>query len=47
MNTGLTDAEWELVHHLFERRTTRGKPLTHERRDIVNSCMYIMRTGCA
>lgn len=47
MNTDLTDAEWALVHDLFEREGGRGKPITHERRDIVNACMYIVRTGCA
>jgi putative transposase len=47
MNTDLTDAEWALVHDLFEREGGRGKPITHERRDIANACMYIVRTGCA
>jgi putative transposase len=48
MNTDLTDAEWALVHALFERDAGgRGKPPTHERRDLVNACMYIVRTGCA
>lgn len=47
MNTDFTDAEWALVHDLFERQGGRGKPITHERRDIANACMYIVRTGCA
>lgn len=47
MNTDLTDAEWELVQDLFERHGGRGKPITHERRDILNACLYIVRTGCA
>ncbi|MDR0779806.1 MAG: IS5 family transposase, partial [Pseudomonadales bacterium] len=47
MNTDLTDAEWNLVGELFKRQTPRGAPVTHERRDIVNACMYIVRTGCA
>lgn len=47
MNTDLTDAEWALVHDLFEREGGRGKPITHARRDIANACMYIVRTGCA
>lgn len=47
MNTDLTDAEWALVHDLFERQGGRGKPISHERRDIANACMYIVRTGCA
>lgn len=47
MNTDLTDAEWALVHDLFERSGARGKPGTHARRDLVNACMYIVRTGSA
>lgn len=47
MNTDLTDAEWALVQDLFERQGGRGTPPTHARRDLVNACMYIVRTGCA
>jgi transposase len=47
MPTDLTDAEWALVADLFERRSRRGAPAEHARRDIVNACMYIVRTGCA
>jgi putative transposase len=47
MNTDLTDAEWTLVADLFERTGGRGAPATHERRVLVNACVYIVRTGCA
>lgn len=47
MNTDLTDAEWALVADLFERRGGRGAPSTHDKRVLVNACMYIVRTGCA
>ena len=47
MNTDLTDAEWTLVHDLFERTGGRGKPATYERRHMVNACCYVVRTGCA
>ena len=47
MNTDLTDAEWALVGDLFERKGRRGKPPTYERRQLVNACCYVVRTGCA
>lgn len=47
MPTDVTDAEWALVQDLFERRGGAGAPAAHARRDIVNACMYIVRTGCA
>lgn len=47
MATDLTDAEWALVGDLFERKGGRGTPAAHRRRDVVNACMYIVRTGCA
>jgi putative transposase len=47
MNTDLTDAEWSLVRDLFERAGGRGTPAAHERRHVLNACMYIVRTGCA
>lgn len=47
MNTDLTDAEWALVHDLFERSGGRGTPPKHPRRELLNACMYIVRTGAA
>ncbi|MCC7059367.1 MAG: IS5 family transposase [Burkholderiaceae bacterium] len=47
MNTDLTDAEWARVAGLFERDGGRGAPPRYERRDIVNACVYVLRTGCA
>ena len=47
MNTDLTDAEWALLSELFERKGGRGAPPTHERRLLVNACLYVVRTGCA
>lgn len=46
--TNLTDAEWELVADLFERVPgQRGTPVHYSRRDLVNACSYVLRTGCA
>lgn len=47
MPTDLTDAEWALVADLFERKGGAGAPAEHARRNIVNACMYVVRTGCA
>jgi putative transposase len=47
MNTDVTDAEWDLIADLFERKGGRGAPPTHERRVLVNACCYVVRTGCA
>jgi transposase len=47
MNTDLTDAEWALVADLFERDGQRGAPPRFARRDMVNACCYVLRTGCA
>jgi len=47
-STNLTDAEWELVADLFERIPgQRGTPVHYSRRDLVNACSYVLRTGCA
>ncbi|QLP99029.1 MAG: IS5 family transposase [Burkholderiaceae bacterium] len=47
MNTDLTDAEWALLADLFERQGGRGAPPRHERRLLLNACLYVVRTGCA
>ena len=47
MNTDLTDAEWVLVADLFERQGGRGTPPKYARKQMVDACIYIVRTGCA
>lgn len=44
--SSLTDAEWELVRDLFEYEGP-GQPAQVERRDIVEACSYIVRSGCS
>lgn len=47
-STNLIDAEWELVADLFERAPgQRGAPTHYSRRDLVDACCYVLRTGCA
>ena len=47
MNTDITDAEWALVADLFDYKGGRGAPPTHDRRVLLNACLYVVRTGCA
>ena len=47
-NCCLTDAEWALVADLFERPAGgRGMPARLDRRELVDACCYVLRTGCA
>ena len=43
----LTDAEWSLVKDLFENEGRRGKPAQVSRRELVDACCYVVRSGCA
>ncbi len=43
----LTDTEWALVADLFEREDHRGKPPSHSRRQLLEACCYVVRTGCS
>jgi len=43
--SSLTDAEWELVRDLFERKGGKGKPATHSRRAMVDAMLYVVRGG--
>jgi transposase len=44
---GTTDAEWALVHDLFENPGGRGVPPKVSRRVLVDACCYVVRTGCS
>lgn len=43
----LTDTEWALVADLFESEGGRGKPPKHSRREMVDACSYVVRSGCS
>lgn len=45
-SSSLTDAEWELVHDLFESDGP-GRPPVHGRREMLNAICYVVRSGCA
>jgi putative transposase len=44
----LSDAEWTLLEPLLEqpRRDGRGRPLTVDRREVLNAILYVLLTGC-
>lgn len=43
---GLTDAEWEVVRDLFDSPGP-GRPHKYERRRMLDTCIYVLRSGCA
>lgn len=44
--TDLSDKQWHLIKHLFEQQKKFGRPLKHNRRNIVNAILYITKSGC-
>lgn len=49
--TSLSDEEWEQIKSLVPRpksgKGRRGRPITLERRELVDAIFYIVRSGCA
>lgn len=44
---GLTDSEWEQVRHLFDPPTRPGRPPKYPRRQMLDACIYVLRSGCS
>ena len=45
--TDLTDNQWDMIKHLFERKNNTGKHLeTQEKRQLINAVLYLNKTGC-
>jgi putative transposase len=42
----LTDAQWSVLRPLFPKSNPTGRPVTVDRRRIVDAIFYILRTGC-
>ena len=42
----LSDDEWRCLDPLVPAVKTGGRPAAHERREIVNAILYVLRTGC-
>src|SRR6266516_4615181 len=45
--TDLTDREWALLAPLIPPPKPGGRPAVHDRRELVNAMLYLVRTGCA
>lgn len=43
----LRDEQWELIRHLVPEPLAGGRPAKHERREVVNAILYVLRSGCA
>lgn len=44
---GLTDSEWEQVQHLFDPPGRTGRPEKYPRRQMLDACIYVLRSGCS
>jgi transposase len=42
----LNDEEWRALDSLVPAVKSGGRPSDHERREIVNAILYVLRTGC-
>lgn len=43
----LSDEEWAIIGHHFERQEGRGRKPKYPVREIVNAIFYVLRTGCS
>jgi transposase len=44
---GLTDLEWEQVKPVFDPPGRTGRPPTYPRRQMLDACIYVLRSGCS
>lgn len=44
---GLTDSEWEQVQEIFDPQGRPGRPPAYPRRQMLDACLYVLRSGCA
>jgi transposase len=45
----LSDIEWALIKEVLpeNKEETRGRPLKHTKREMLNAIFYLLRTGCS
>ena len=43
----LTDAQWRRIEPLIPHPRGQGRPRKASYREILNACLYLLRTGCA
>jgi transposase len=44
-DSDLSDEEWGLLEHHFQRQDNRGARSVHAKRDVVNAILYLNKTG--
>ncbi len=44
--TDLTDPQWALIEPIIPAEKPGGRPRTTDMREVVNSCLYLSRSGC-
>lgn len=44
---GLTDREWEEVQGIFDPPDRTGRPEKYPRRQVLDACVYVLRSGCS
>jgi putative transposase len=44
-DSDLSDEEWGLIEHHFQRQDNRGARSVHAKRDVVNAILYLNKTG--
>ena len=44
---GLTDSEWEQVQRIFDPPGRTGRPEKYPRRQMLDACVYVLRSGCS
>ncbi len=44
---GLTDSEWGEVKHIFDPPGRTGRPEKYPRRQMLDACVYVLRSGCS
>ena len=44
---GLTDREWEEVQVIFDPPGRTGRPEKYPRRQVLDACVYVLRSGCS
>ena len=45
-SSDLTDKQWEVLRPLIPLPSLEGRPVTVERRELVNAILYVLRSGC-
>jgi putative transposase len=43
----LTDAQWGVLEPLIPAVKSGGRPAIHDRREIMDAILYVLRTGCS